>query len=160
MKKIVLVFCIMVLFFSGCTYFQKSAKDETQPPGKDALNQTFHGFPDIPMPTELNFVREKSFIYETANLRVGVMYLTGNVDLQSLENYFKINMIKNGWKFINSFKFKDVTLNFVKDDKTCNIKMAKDSFNAEVEVWVGPASSVDKGSVDKGSVYKGNDLNR
>jgi hypothetical protein len=141
----------MLLFFSGCTYFQKAAKDETPQPGQgqDVLNQTFYGFPDVPMPSELKFIREKSFIYETANLRVGVMYLNGNVDLESLENYFKINMIKNGWKFINSFKFKDVTLNFVKDDKTCNIKMAKDSFNAEVEVWVGPASSTDKKPVQK-----------
>lgn len=153
MRKIVLIFCVMLLCFSGCTYFQKTTKDETPPPGQDALNQAFHGFPDIPIPTELKFVREKSFIYETANLKAGVMCFNGNVDLQSLENYFKINMLKNGWKFINSFKFKDVTLNFVKDDKTCNIRMAKDSFNAEVEVWVGPASSV-----DKGSAYKGNDL--
>ncbi|MCX5813060.1 MAG: hypothetical protein NT178_11015 [Proteobacteria bacterium] len=153
MRKIVVVFFIVLLFFSGCTYFQKPVKDETPQSGQDALNQTFYGFPDIPLPTELKFVREKSFIYETANLRAGVMYLNGNVDLQSLENYFKINMIKNGWKFVNSFKFRDIALNFVKDDKTCNIKMVKDSFNAEVEIWVGPASSN-----DKGSAYKGNDL--
>jgi hypothetical protein len=151
MRKIVLVSCMMLLFFSGCTYFQKPVKDETPKTGQNALNQTFYGFPDIPIPSELNLVREKSFIYETANLRVGVMYLNGNVDLQSLENYFKINMIKNGWKFINSFKFKDVALNFVKDDKTCNIKMVKDSFNAEVEVWVGPASSTEKKPVQKGN---------
>jgi hypothetical protein len=155
MRKIVLLFCIMLLVFSGCTYFQKPVKDDPSQPGQNTLNQTFYGFPDIPLPTELNFVREKSFIYETANLRVGVMYLSGNVDLQSLENYFKINMIKNGWKFINSFKFKDVALNFVKEDKTCNIKMVKDSFNAEVEIWVGPASAI-----DKGHMQKGNDLNR
>ncbi|MCX5805606.1 MAG: hypothetical protein NT010_05990 [Proteobacteria bacterium] len=153
MRKIVLSFCIILLVFSGCTLFQKPVKDETPQSGQNALNQTFYGFPDIPLPKELNFVREKSFIYETANLRVGVMYLNGNVELQSLENYFKVNMIKNGWKFVNSFKFKDVTLNFVKDDKTCSIKMVKDSFNAEVEVWVGPASST-----DKGSMHKGNDL--
>ncbi len=154
MKKIVLMFCAISLFISGCANFQKLSKDEALQPGKNTLNQTFYGFPDIPLPTELNYVREKSFIYETANLRVGVMYLNGNVDLQSLENYFKINMIKNGWKFINSFKFKDVTMNFLKEDKTCNIKMAKDSFNSEVEIWVGPASS----SPDRNIMPKANGL--
>ena len=155
MRKIAVMFCIMVLFVSGCAYFQKPAKNETPQPGQqDVLNQTFYGFPDIPVPSELNFVKEKSFVYETVNLRVGVMYLSGNVDLQSIENYFKINMIKNGWRFVNSFKFKDVTLNFIKDDKTCNIKMVKDSFNAEVEIWVGPVSSGDKGSVQKGNNLK------
>jgi hypothetical protein len=144
----------MLLFVSGCTLFQKPVKEETPQPGPGALNQTFYGFPDIPVPSELNFVKEKSFVYEASNLRVGVMCLNGNVDLQSLENYFKINMIKNGWRFVNSFKFKDVTLNFIKDDKTCNIKMVKDSFNAEVEIWVGPLSSADKGSVQKGKDLK------
>jgi hypothetical protein len=155
MRKIVLVFCVMLLFISGCTLFQKPVKDETQQPGPGTLNQTFYGFPDVPIPSELNFIKEKSFVYETSNLRVGVMYLNGNVDLQSLENYFKINMIKNGWRFVNSFKFKDVTMNFLKDDKTCNIKMVKDSFNAEVEIWVGPTSSM-----EKEHVQKGNSLNR
>jgi hypothetical protein len=154
MRKIAVLFCIMVLFVSGCTLFQKPVKDETTQPGPGTLNQTFYGFPDIPVPSELNFVKEKSFVYEAANLRVGVMCLSGNVDLQSLENYFKINMIKNGWRFVNSFKFKDVTLNFIKDDKTCNIKMVKDSFNAEVEIWVGPVSSIDKGPVQRGNGLK------
>jgi len=70
---------------------------------------------------------------------VGVVVLNGNVDLDSLENYFKVNMVKNGWRFVNSFKFKDVTLNFVKDDKTCNIKMSRSVFSSDVEIWVGPA---------------------
>jgi len=30
-------------------------------------------------------------------------------------------------------------LNFIKDDKTCNIKMTRSVFNTEVEIWVGPA---------------------
>lgn len=152
MRQIVVVLFIMLLFFSGCTLFQKPVAEETQQPKQEApLNQAFYGFPDIPVPKELEFVRDKSFVYETVNLRAGVMYLTGNVDLQSLENYFKVNMIKNGWKFVNSFKFRDVALNFVKDDKTCNIKMSKNGFNAEVEIWIGPSSS------DKGIMQKGDD---
>jgi len=152
MRKIVVVLCMVALFTSGCAYFQKPAKSSSPQPGQqDVLNQTFYGFPDVPVPSELKFVKEKSFIYETSNLRVGVMYLNGNVELQSLEDYFKINMIKNGWRFINSFKFKEVSMNFLKDDKTCNIKMVRDSFNAEVEIWVGPASSLDKGAVHKGN---------
>ena len=43
---------------------------------------------------------------------------------------------------INSFKFKEVALNFAKEDKTCNIKMSRDSFDAEIEIWVGPSASM------------------
>ena len=157
MKKIVVVFCMMLLFCSGCTLFQKkNVNEESAPSKQEAMNQAFYGFPDIPVPKELEFVRNKSFVYETPNLRAGVMYLSGNVDLQSVENYFKVNMIKNGWKFINSFKYKDVTMNFTKEDRSCNIKMSRESFNTDVEVWVGPIQS-DKGSMQKGNDTRGTD---
>ena len=137
----VVVFIIVTMFvFSGCQTVNKTGT--TDDPSKarfEALNQTFYGFPDVPVPKELKFDKAKSFIYETQTLRVGVVVLSGNVDLDSLENYFKINMVKNGWRFVNSFKFKGVALNFVKDDKTCNIKMSRDVFSSGVEIWVGPA---------------------
>lgn len=162
MKKGVILFIMMLFVVSGCAYFDKStAKDEpASAPRSEQLNQAYYGFPDVPVPRELRLVNENSFIYETPTLKVGVLVLRGNVDVQSLENYFKVNMIKNGWKFVNSFKFKDVALNFMKEDKTCNIKMTKEAFNAEVEIWVGPSasmapsSSTEKGTFQRGNVFK------
>lgn len=163
MKKWGVLFVLMLFIVSGCAYFNKgTSKDEpAAAPKYEQLNQTYYGFPDIPVPKELRFISEKSFVYETPSLRAGVLVLRGNVELQSLENYFKINMIKNGWTFVNSFKFKDVTLNFTKEDKTCNIKMVKESFDAEVEIWVGPSASMnpapastEKKLPQKGNVYK------
>jgi hypothetical protein len=148
MRKVIIMLFVVSLVFSGCAIFKGSAKEETSQPKGAVPNQAFYSFPDIPVPQELNFVRDKSFIYETPMMKVGVLVLSGNVELQSLENYFRINMVKNGWKFVNSFKFKDISLNFVKEDKTCNIKMSREAFNADVEIWVGPS--------DKGSTQKGN----
>jgi hypothetical protein len=146
MRKVIIMLFVVSLVFSGCAIFKGSAKEETSQPKGAVPNQVFYSFPDIPVPKELNFVREKSFIYETPMMKAGVLVLSGNVDLQSLENYFRVNMVKNGWKFVNSFKFKDISLNFVKEDKTCNIKMSREAFNADVEIWVGPS---DKGSTQK-----------
>lgn len=153
MKKFIVLFVVMLFIVSGCAYFNKgTAKDEpASTPRYEQLNQAYYGFPDVPVPKELRLVNERSFVYETTSLRAGVLVLRGNVDLQSLENYFKINMIKNGWKFVNSFKFKEVALNFVKEDKTCNIKMSKDSFDAEVEIWVGPSASINTSSLPSSS---------
>ncbi|MCX5818118.1 MAG: hypothetical protein NTX75_18040 [Proteobacteria bacterium] len=161
MKKSVVLFIIMLFIVSGCAYFDKgTAKEEPVQPKFEQLNQAYHGFPDVPVPKELRLINEKSFVYEAANMRAGVLVLRGNVDLQSLENYFKSNMIKNGWKFVNSFKSKEVALNFTKEDKTCHIKMIKESFDAEVEIWVGsststvPSASTEKGTSQKGNVFK------
>ncbi|MCX8023218.1 MAG: hypothetical protein N2745_10650 [Syntrophorhabdaceae bacterium] len=160
MIKTISLFFVILITFSGCAYFQKQVKDETPPSKQETINQVFYGFPDIPIPKELEFVRDKSFIYETVSLRAGVMYLTGNVDLQSLENYFKVNMIKNGWRFVNSFKFREISMNFSKEDKTCNIKMSRSGFSSEVEIWVGPAVA-DRSMIERQpqGIQKGTDKN-
>jgi hypothetical protein len=153
MRKGIVFVLIMVLGLAGCETLNKwTTKEETPPPKYQTLNQAFYGFPDVPVPKELKMLADRSFVYETPNLKVGVLVLSGNVDLDSLENYFKINMVKNGWKFVNAFKFRGVALNFIKEDKSCNIKMSKDAFNAEVEIWVGPSDKT------PGTMQRGNEI--
>jgi hypothetical protein len=156
MRRLVVI-CIALLciasLVTGCSTFGSwggGGKDDK--PKNEGPNQAFYGFPDIPVPQELTYSQNKSFIYETQNMKVGVLVLSGNVDIQSLEDYFKVNMVKNGWRFVNSFKFKgEVASNYVKDDKTANIKMSRDSFSTDVEIWVGPAASLDKGGMQRGN---------
>jgi hypothetical protein len=139
MKTGVMILAAALLCASACTMFQKSAGQE-QPttPQREAANVVFYTFPDIPVPKELTLQRERSFIYETPHLKAGVLVLTGNVDMASLETYFKTNMGKNGWRFVNSYKYGDVILNFAKDDKTSTVRMTRDPFKSTVEIWVGP----------------------
>ena len=139
MKTGVLILAAVLLCASACTMFQKSTvQGEAATPQKEAANVVFYTFPDIPVPKELTLRRERSFIYETPHVKAGVLVLTGNVDMASLETYFKVNMAKNGWRFVNSYKYGDVILNFVKDDRASNIRATRDSFTTQVEIWVGP----------------------
>jgi hypothetical protein len=149
-----------LLFLSGCAAVEKwRGKEETPKSGPETPNVVFHTFPDIPVPKELTLIREKSFIYETPNLKAGVLVLNGNVEVPSLENYFKINMVKNGWRFVNSYKFGDVILNFVKEDRSSNLRMTRDSFTTQVEIWVGPVDrSVTPDRTISPMIPKGNDF--
>lgn len=147
MKKIIILCFAISLLCAGCAAFQQQSEPAAAAPSKqEGFNQAFYGFPDVPVPKELSIVNERSFVYETPSFKAGVIVFSGNVDVPSLENYFKINMSKNGWRFINSFRYKDIVLNYVKDDKTCNVKISRGAFQTELEVWVGPA---DKGTIQK-----------
>ena len=137
MKKILLLVVLGCVVFSGCALFQKEQEVVTQP-APTPVNQVFYAFPDVPVPRELEYMREKSFIYETPVLKAGVMYFRGNVDLLSLENYFRTNLQKNGWRFINVYRYKDVEMNFAKGDRMCNIRIGRAPFTSEVEIKVGP----------------------
>ena len=149
MKKIIILSCVMLLLCSGCTFFKNLTGQQNQPKQQEGPNQIFYGFPDVPIPQELKLVNDRSFVYETSTFKTGVLFLTGNVEVQSLENYFKINMPKNGWRYVNNIRYKNIVLNYVKDDKTCNIRISQDTFSADVEIWVGP--------VEKGVIQKGNE---
>ena len=150
MRKFIILSCVMLLVFSGCALFQKNGSENPPPAKQEGPNQVFYGFPDVPVPKELNIVNGKSFVYETPTFKAGVLSFDGDVDPQSLENYFKVNMAKNGWKYINSFRYKDVVFNYIKEDKTCNIKISRGAFSTDVEIWIGPA--------DKGSMQKSNEF--
>ncbi len=141
MKRVTLIFSlILLILLSSCTYFQKTKIGGFQKEGKEGpgLNQVFYNFPDIPIPKELELVSDKSFIYESPTIKAGVLLLRGNVDVESLQNYFKVNMSKNGWRFVNSFRFRDITMNYAKDDKICSIKISREGFTTDVEISVGP----------------------
>jgi hypothetical protein len=148
MKKLIVICFALSLICVGCAAFQQkqTTSDAPAPSKPQGFNQQFYGFPDVPVPKEVDIVNERSFVYETPSFKAGVMAFSGNVEPASLENYFKINMSKNGWRYINSFKYKDIVLNYMKDDKTCNIKISRGAFQTELEVWVGPA---DKGSMSR-----------
>lgn len=146
MKKCIILSFVMLLVFAGCALFPRNNSESSAKAKQEGPNQIFYGFPDVPIPKEMTIINDRSFVYETPSFRAGVLFLSGNVDLQSLENYFKMNMAKNGWRYINSFRYKDVVLNYIKDDKTCTIKMSRGAFESDAQIWIGPA---DRGSIQK-----------
>ena len=139
MKKWAVLVLVVLLLATGCSTFKHLTGQEEQPLSKsEAPNVAYYSFPDIPVPKELSLVRDRSFVYETSNLRTGLLVLSGNVDINSLEQYFRTNMAKNGWRFINSFKYATVILNYLKDDKAAHIRISRENFSTWVEIWVGP----------------------
>ena len=109
MKKGMVVLIAALVFIGGCTAPRQvgGAGTDGGVPRTRPRTPSFTRFPIFPVPKELTLQREKSFIYETPNVKAGVLVLSGNVDIGSLENYFKINMAKNGWRFVNSYKYGD-----------------------------------------------------
>lgn len=139
MKKWAVLVLAILLLATGCQTTKGSSGQEEQPvPKGEVSNVTYYTFPDIPVPKELELIRDRSFVYETPNLKTGVLVLSGNLDIDSLEQYFRANMAKNGWRFINNFKYATVILNYMKDDKAALIRISRENFSTWVEIWVGP----------------------
>lgn len=95
---------------------------------------------DVRIPDELNYKPSKSFVYETAKFKAGILHFTKwRLDVTSLIDFFTYNMERDQWKLVNSFKGKESFLNFSKPDKTCFIKIReKWTGTTVVEIQVGP----------------------
>lgn len=125
----------MSLLFSGCT---KSIHSE--PTGEEGPTPitTIGEFPDVPIPKELDLDTKKSFVYMTPEFATGNLVYNGNVDYNSLLQFFEATMAKNGWLLQASLKYTRTLLLYQKEGRICLINMDMTALNTRVEIWVAP----------------------
>jgi hypothetical protein len=107
---------------------------------KDIGIGKYYFFDDVLIPKELNYDGDKSFVYETPELRTGLLVFSGCwVDVEPLITFFTTNMAKDNWTLVNSFQGKESILNFSKPEKTCAIRILNEWYGTvEVQVRIGP----------------------
>ena len=145
-KKSVIVLLLVVL--SGMVWMSCSTTVRERQQGQTVTGETRaekesiskYYFDDVRVPTELNYRDKKSFIYETAKFKAGVLVFSKwRLDVPSLIDFFTYNMEQDNWKMVNSFRGKESFLNFSKPDKTCTVKIVEKWYGTVfVEIRVGP----------------------
>jgi hypothetical protein len=101
----------------------------------------YYFFDDILVPNELEYDQKKSYVYETPQFKTGALYFSKwRVDTDSLFNFFLLNMDRDGWKMVTSYRGKESHLTFYKLDRGCTIRITESWLGtAHVEIRVGPA---------------------
>jgi hypothetical protein len=135
------VLLISLVVFSGCAYLRGNGgeSDETVVTGEETESGSlYYDFGDVPIYSNLKVVKKKSFVYHVPGFTAGVLGLSGRVDADTLEQFFKKSMPKDNWKLVCSFKSPRSVLFFTKEKKSCIINMTEKRFKTEVEIWVAP----------------------
>jgi hypothetical protein len=146
-KRSVMAFLLVILLgvaWTGCSTTVKE-RQQGQPVTGPAGETREEGagkyyLDDVRVPTELNYKPNKSFVYETAKFKAGIMHFTKwRLDVVSLIEFFTYQMERDNWKLVNSFRGKESFLNFSKPDKTCTVRIwEKWTGTTVVEIQVGP----------------------
>ena len=131
---------IVVLFFlifsGGCAAFKKSSKDSPPPPEPINLAQPFT---DVPIPKGFKRDLSKSFVYETDNIKVGRLFFSGGTNPKLTVEFYRNEMINQGWTLINSIANKESILNYEKEGWTCTVIVRPASFGrSDIEIQIGP----------------------
>ena len=148
-KKLLLAMLLGVL--SGVTGMGCSAAAPELQPGQPVTGPPPEGqaqgaevgrvyLDDVRVPSELEYDADGSILYATPKFKAGVLrFSKWRLDVQSVVDFFLLNMPKDKWTFVNSFRGKEAYLSFSKPDKTCLIRITETWMGTvKVEIAVGP----------------------
>ncbi|MBF0531365.1 MAG: hypothetical protein HQK55_19265 [Deltaproteobacteria bacterium] len=122
----------LFLFLTGCSKIPYlKDEDPPQPP-------THSHFNDILVPSEMKIDRESTFVFETQGFKAGTLHLTGYVDVESITDFFRNNMPKDGWSLKSVFRHPKTMLLFEKERKTCIISVYEKTIMTHAEIYVAP----------------------
>lgn len=144
-----LFLAISVLTLGACGAINKPIAGQSQPRAADPNSATAQAAPaptnmieefnDIPIPAELDRNDELSSIYEAPGVIVGVVVYEGFYKGGSIAKFFRSEMPKQEWQFLNAFnEGKRYTLAFLKANRSCMITIEEGSLATKVTVKVGP----------------------
>jgi hypothetical protein len=127
---------ILVLGLWGCLGY-KVVKDE---PAKDQAPQPAL-FQDVSIPPEMKMDRDDSFVFETSGFKAGTLIFRGYVEPDSVSQFFRETMPREGWTLKTIFRHPKTVLLFEKMSpvpKTCIVIVYEQHIFTHLEVWVAP----------------------
>jgi hypothetical protein len=136
-RRLTVVFLLLFLFsiFSACA---TTKKEGASSPPEEKPRASSYDFNDILVPSEMKLNQKDSFVYTSAQFKVGILSFSGNVEPDSLTSFFQNNMPKDGWRQISTLKYRETMLVFLKDERACVITIKERFFSTSLKVRVGP----------------------
>ena len=141
----VIVLSLMLATASCAQVFKSKKESGTLKSGSEAQGlpsqgapDSYYDFDDILIPKEMKLVPKSSLLFETPELKAGVIFFEGRVDPVSLFDFFINNMPKDNWQLRSYFKYGRYIMVFEKPDKDCIISVNEKTLTTELEMWVTP----------------------
>ena len=153
-RAIFFVLLIAVFSLNACSSLQtnESASASSAPSASEQSLGTYEEFEDVLIPREMKLNSKGSFVFETPQLKTGILVYEGKVDAVSLANFFESHMIQDNWKLRSKMKYVRTILVFEKADRDCIINILDETFNTKLEVMVAPRLNTQSDSTSSGTL--------
>ncbi len=93
----------------------------------------------VPVYPGFRFVSQKSFIYESGDVKVGRLVFTGNAKVKDIVSYYKDVLPQQGWEPIAVTIFgNQASLTYVTPDRTLQIEVSRGFSDTVLVIQVGP----------------------
>jgi len=148
LHRLLILLCLFSFSACGLMHKPEAAKAQQTNTAKQPQSSSKNAAPvivmvpefdDIPVPTKLSRDADRSFVYEAPGVTMGVITYTGYIKGDSLAKFFRNEMPKYEWQFLNAFSEGDKYLiSFIKSDKSCMISVEESTLSTRVTIKVGP----------------------
>ncbi|MCX5715550.1 MAG: hypothetical protein NTV07_01555 [Candidatus Omnitrophica bacterium] len=95
-------------------------------------------FEDVPIPDGFSILRDQSFVFQNASLRVGMMRYAGRATAEQVMVFFKTQMAIYNWELQNVVEHVISEMYFSKADETCIIAIEPLTTKTIINVAVSP----------------------
>ena len=150
MRMLSVILLSLMVFAASCaqTFKSTTESNSTESSGTQAQGlpsqgspDSYYDFDDILVPKEMKLVPKLSLLFETPELKAGVIFFEGRVDPVSLFDFFMTNMPKDNWQLRSYFKYGRYIMVFEKRDKDCIISIDEKTLTTELEMWITPRTA-------------------
>ncbi|MDD3618625.1 MAG: hypothetical protein RBR09_10330 [Desulfobulbaceae bacterium] len=115
---------IMLLPLAGCMDKTAGPID----PGLPPVSGFAGDLQDIELPTQMEWIREKSMTVKTESFNGGIWKYSGRVEPLSLKDFIINSMQNNKWKLVGEATSGETLLAFAKPSKTCMMVISESRF--------------------------------
>ncbi len=125
----------LIMGLVSCVTQQKQAAPQqpVNPPQK--IVELINGIPIYP---GFSYQESKSFVYESNEVKAGVLVFTGKATMSQLVEFYKSKMPSYGWKLVSFFQHnQDSFLNYDAPDRTCQLTLHVGDFSSQITIRTG-----------------------
>ena len=137
-----LVIPLLILFPACATMTQegvKTAPVQEQKIKSDLLEE------NIPIYPGFHLIPEKSFIYESGNVKVGRLVFSGDASVKDVVSFYKSTLPENGWEPLTMTVYgKSAEMTFTNPQNVLQIQVKRGFGETYLTVQVGPRGELTK----------------
>jgi len=141
MKKF-LIFIFINLFIFSIVFAQEKPNVEVITPQAEEVKSQkvkdliYFPVPYIPVLKDLEYQAENSALLRTGEVLTGLLVFKGKYTLKSLVEFYKVQMVNQGWEEIGAFSSKITFIAYKRPEGTAFISISQGWYYAELRIVV------------------------
>jgi len=133
------ILALVLATLAGCASMNATSSDPK------ATGTPYKDFVGVLYPEDLKVASDRTYLVETGGITTGILTLKGWVERDSLVDFFRAGMKRQGWQELAVFKSPQANtssiLVFLKADRTAVINIHEEIIYTYVEIAVAPTLS-------------------